>query len=103
MTSRNLPAIKRVRQTRYLASDGQAFDSHIAAFKHETFIALAAFIEERLLRYPAASTKDLARALLAAPDFRIVLLGPQTGVRPASQGPAGPPQSTPQSREGGAP
>jgi hypothetical protein len=79
MTSRNLPAIKRVRQTRYVASDGRAFDSHVEAFRHETFIALRDFIRRRLQLGDDA--EELAYSLLAAEDFRIVLLGPKTPVR----------------------
>lgn len=84
MTSRNLPAIKRIRQTRYASSDGRLWDSHVAAFKHETFLALHAFVRERLSRWHD-DPEELARALLDAEDFRIVLLGPKTGVRPADQ------------------
>jgi hypothetical protein len=94
MTSRNLPAIRRVRQTRYVASDGRAFDSHVEAFKHETFIALHTFVRERLSRWHD-DPEELARALLEAGDFRIVLLGPKTGVRPTDQGPAGPQEVPP--------
>lgn len=89
MTARNLPAIKRVRQTRYVASDGQSFSSHIEAFKHETFIQLRDFIGFRCSEDVEAEA--LAAALLSSEDFRIVLLGPKTGVREASQaGPGGP-------------
>jgi hypothetical protein len=91
MTSRNLPAIKRVRQTRYASSDGRLWDSHIAAFRHETFIALHGFITQRLIQHHD-DAEELARSLLDAEDFRIVLLGPKTGVRQTGQGPAGPQQ-----------
>lgn len=81
MTARNLPAIKRVRQTRYVASDGRAFDSHVEAFRHETFLALHELIRHRLHHFHD-DAEELARALLGAEDFRIVLLGPRTPVRP---------------------
>ena len=92
--ARNLPAIKRVRQTRYVASDGKAFDSHVEAFKHETFLALRDFITMRAYQHHD-DAEELAYALLGAADFRIVLLGPKTGVRQTDQGSAGP-------QEGGA-
>lgn len=88
MAPRNLPAIKRVRQTRYVATDGRDFASHVEAFRHETFITLKAFIAHRLHLHDDA--EELAHALLEAQDFRIVLLGPQTPVRETGQGPAGP-------------
>lgn len=81
MTSRNLPAIKRVRQTRYVASDGRAFDSHVEAFKHETFLALHAKLAELYYRHHG-DNEEIARSLLEADQFRIVLLGPKTGVQP---------------------
>jgi len=74
MTARNLPAIKRIHQTRYIASDGRSFDSHVEAFRHETELQLAGFI----FAHRHASAGELAKLLLAANDFRIVLLGPQT-------------------------
>lgn len=76
MTARAVPLIKRVRQTRYQASDGTFFASHVEAFRHETFIQLRDLIALRLQRYhddPA----ELARALLDSSDFRVVLLGPR--------------------------
>ena len=88
MAPRNLPAIRRVRQTRYVASDNRAFDSHVEAFRHETFITLKAFIAHRLHLHDDA--EELAISLLDAQDFRIVLLGPKTGVRETGQGPAVP-------------
>lgn len=81
MTARNLPAIKRIRQTRYVSSDGRAFDSHVEAFRHETFLALRELIRHRLHHFHD-DAEELARGLLEAEDFRIVLLGPRTGVRP---------------------
>lgn len=89
MAPRNLPAIKRVRSTRYLATDGQEFKSHVEAFRHETFISLRDFIADRLVRHHD-DAEELAHALLDAQDFRIVLLGPKTGVRETGQGPAVP-------------
>jgi predicted Zn-dependent peptidase len=77
MTSRNLPAIKRIRQTRYASSDGRLWDSHVEAFKHETFLSLHALIRDRMHIWHD-DAEELARALLAAEDFRIVLLGPKT-------------------------
>ena len=47
--TRGVPLIKRVRQTRYVASDGRAFDSHVEAFRHETHVKLAAFLAERTI------------------------------------------------------
>ncbi len=77
MAPRNLPAIKRIRQTRYVASDGRAFDSHVDAFKHETFLSLHALIRDRMHIW-RDDAEELARALLSAEQFRIVLLGPKT-------------------------
>lgn len=76
MTARPLPYIKRVRQTRYQATDGTFFASHVEAFRHETFIRL---VEEI---YGATSMdrlecEGLAKLLLKSKDFRIVLLGPK--------------------------
>jgi len=89
MAPRNLPAIKRIRQTRYVASDNRAFDSHVEAFRHETFIALQALLSTAIYK-TGGDAEEIARILLAAADFRIVLLGPKTPVRETGQGPAGP-------------
>jgi len=85
--TRGVPIIKRVRETRYQASDGRSFVSHADAFRHETFLQLAAFLRLRL-QHHKDDPEELARSLLAAPDFRVVLLGPQTPVRKVQQGPA---------------
>ncbi len=77
MAPRNLPAIKRIRQTRYIASDGRAFDSHVEAFKHETFIALKDLIYAST-SMDSNECEGLATILLSAEQFRIVLLGPKT-------------------------
>ena len=76
MTARNLPLIKRVRQTRYVASDGTTFSSHVEAFRHETFVQLAGFIYSHT-QLDTLEAESLARELLAASDFRVVLLGPR--------------------------
>ncbi len=76
MTARSVPYIKRVRQTRYVASDGRAFDSHIEAFRHETFLKLKQFIYDRT-QLDTQETENLVRELLGAEDFRVVLLGPK--------------------------
>lgn len=76
--TRGVPLIKRVRQTRYVASDGRAFDSHVEAFRHETRVKLAAFLAERtILTEREADT--LAGDLLESSEFRVVLLGPRIG------------------------
>lgn len=74
--TRGVPLIKRVRQTRYIASDGQSFASHIEAFRHETLIRLATFLAERTI-LTELEARNLAGELLAASDFRVVLLGPR--------------------------
>ena len=84
MAARNLPAIKRVRQTRYVASDGKSFESHVEAFRHETFLTLIAFLHGSAALYGGDSER-LAKELLSAEDFRIVLLGPRTGTREVAQ------------------
>ena len=89
MAPRNLPAIKRVRSTRYLATDGQEFKSHVEAFRHETFISLRSLLSTAIYKY-GGDPEEVARMLLDAQDFRIVLLGPKTGVRETGQGPAVP-------------
>lgn len=83
MSARAVPFIKRVRQTRYVASDGTTFSSHVEAFRHETFIQLASFIYSRT-QLDSLESENLARELLAASDFRVVLLGPQTPAGDAS-------------------
>lgn len=76
MTARPVPYIKRVRQTRYQATDGTFFASHVEAFRHETFIQLVGFIYSHT-QLDSLEAENLARGLLAAEDFRIVLLGPK--------------------------
>lgn len=78
--TRGVPIIKRVRETRYQTSDGKSFVSHADAFRHETFLQLAAFLERQYVRR-GIEPQDLARSLLEATDFRIVLLGPRVPAR----------------------
>lgn len=84
MTSRNLPAIRRIRQTRYVASDGRAFDSHVDAFRHETRLALEARLARQLVEFTQEEIEGVAAALLAAPELRIVLIAPSPLATPGA-------------------
>lgn len=87
MTPRSIPAIKRIRQTRYIASDGQAFDSNIEAFRHETYLSLRQRIGELL--FSCTDAEEITRGLLDTEYLRVVLLRPLTAKGPTANRPLG--------------